>query len=113
MAVYEKSYNMWESVRSLRKEFGYDSVTEIFSRVLRDSTPRFVRRSIGWSVGHTLLFYVFYSSTILLLPKCSGELKYGPCPPAHDWGSRVSSLVNCLTVDIITDSEIKYGQGSG
>ena len=32
----------------------------LFSRVLRDSTPRFVRRSVGrlvgWSVSHTLLF---------------------------------------------------------
>ena len=31
-------------------------IVEIFSRVLRDSTPRFVRRSVGRSVGHTLLF---------------------------------------------------------
>ena len=29
----------------------------------------------------------------MLLPKCSGDLKYGPCPPARDWGSRVSGLV--------------------
>ena len=28
----------------------------IFSRVLRDSTPRFVGRSVGLSVGHILLF---------------------------------------------------------
>ena len=76
----------------------YVDKTIVFSRVLCDSTPRFVRRlvgwSVGWSVGHTLLFfYVFYSLTILLLPKYSGELKYGPCPPARDWGSRVSGLV--------------------
>merc|ERR1712148_154696 len=31
------------------------------------------RRSVGWSVGHTLLFFM-----ILFLPK------YGPCPPARD-----------------------------
>ena len=43
---------------------------------------------VGWLVDYTLLFfYVFYSLTILLLPK------YGPCPPARDWGSRVSGLV--------------------
>ena len=30
---------------------------------------------------------------IPLLPKCSTDLKYGPCPPARDWGSRVSGLV--------------------
>ena len=29
----------------------------------------------------------------LLLPKWSGDLKYGPCPPARDFGSRVSGLV--------------------
>ena len=31
--------------------------------------------------------------TSLLLPKWSGDLKYGPCPPARDFGSRVSGLV--------------------
>ena len=30
---------------------------------------------------------------LLLLPKCSADLNYGPCPPARDWGSRVSGLV--------------------
>ena len=29
----------------------------------------------------------------MLLPKCSGGLKYSPCPPARDWGSRVSGLI--------------------
>ena len=29
----------------------------------------------------------------MLLPKWSGDLKYGPCPPARDFGSRVSRLV--------------------
>merc|ERR1712105_153220 len=27
------------------------------------------------------------------LPKCSAGLNHGPCPPARDWGSRVSGLV--------------------
>ena len=49
--------------------------------------------SVGRSVGHILLFYEFYSLTLLLLPKWSVDLKYGPCPPARDWGSRVSGLV--------------------
>ena len=26
------SYNRWESIRSLRKEFGYDSVSELFTK---------------------------------------------------------------------------------
>ena len=30
---------------------------------------------------------------IPLLLKCSTDLKYGPCPPARDWGSGVSGLV--------------------
>ena len=30
---------------------------------------------------------------LLLLPKCSTDLNYGPCPPTRDWGSCVSGLV--------------------
>ena len=30
---------------------------------------------------------------LLLLPKCSTDLNYGPCPPARDFVSRVSGLV--------------------
>ena len=48
--------------------------------------------SVGRS--HFTVYYVFYSLTVLLLPNCSGELKYSPCPPAHDWGSCVSGLVS-------------------
>ena len=60
---------------------------------VRWSVRRSVRRSIGLSV--TLYFfgvYVFFFA-IPLLPKCATDLKYGPCPPARDWGSRVSGLV--------------------
>ena len=67
----------------------------IFSRVLRDSSPRFVRWSVD-SLVTLYFFYVFYSFTILLLPKCPGDLKYDPYPPARDWGSRVSGLVNLI-----------------
>ena len=52
--------------------------------------------SVGRSVGRSVTFYFFlwfYSLTSLLLPKWSSDLKYGPCPPARDFGSRVSSLV--------------------
>merc|ERR1712121_164927 len=38
-------------------------------------------------------FYDYYFWTSLLLPKWSSDLKYGPCPPARDFGSRVSGLV--------------------
>ena len=33
---------------------------------------------------------------LLLLPKCSTDLNYGLCPPARDWGSRVSGLVKLV-----------------
>ena len=52
--------------------------------------------SVGWLVGPSVTFYFFYVFTFLtslLLPKWSSDLKYGPCPPARDFGSRVSGLV--------------------
>ena len=58
-----------------------------------------VGQSVCWSVGRSVTFYFFYFFyefyfwTSLLLPKWSGDLKYGPCPPARDFGSRVSGLV--------------------
>ena len=55
------------------------------------SVGRLVGRSVGWS--NFTFFYDFISLTSLLLPKWSSDLKYGPCPPAHDFGSCVSSLV--------------------
>ena len=39
------------------------------------------------------LVYDFYFFTSRLLPKWSSDLKYGSCPPARDFGSRVSGLV--------------------
>ena len=54
------------------------------------STSRFV----GRSVGHILLFLgiIFFDPTAPA--QMPGNLKYGPCPPARDWGSCVSSLVS-------------------
>ena len=75
----------------------HSSECSIFSCVLQDTTPPFVHQSVsqlvGWSVHHILLFMIFIFFTSLLLPKWSSDLKYGPCPPARDWGSRVSGLV--------------------
>ena len=74
-------------------------VTTIFSRVHTILQPalslgRSVGRLVGRSVGHTLLFfYDFIFLTSLLLTKWSGDVKFGPCPPARDFGSRVSGLV--------------------
>ena len=69
----------------------------LFSRVHATQQPalsvgRLVGLLVGWSVT-LYFFYVFISLTTLLLPKWSGDLKYGPCPPARDWGSSVSGLV--------------------
>ena len=71
-------------------------ILRFFSRVHATLQPALsVGQSVGWSVGHTLLFfYDFISLTSLLLPKWSGDLKNGPCPPARDFGSRVSGLVS-------------------
>ena len=59
-----------------------------------------VHPSVGWLVGRLVtlyFFYDFYFRTSLLLPKWSNDLKYGPCPPARDFGSRVSGLVVSLS----------------
>ena len=68
-----------------------------FSRVHATQQPAL---SVGWLVGLLVgwsvklyFFYDYVSLTSLLLPKWSGDLKYGPCPPARDLGSRVSGLV--------------------
>ena len=63
--------------------------------MLRDSTPRFVGPSVRRSVGPSHFTFSAFMGflAIPLLPKYSTDLKYGPCPPARDWGSRVSGLV--------------------
>ena len=55
------------------------------------------RRSVCRSVCRSVTLYFFWGflrfSASLLLPKWSSDVKYGPCPPARDWGSRVPGLV--------------------
>merc|ERR1712148_158008 len=58
---------------------------------VRRSVGPSVRRSVGPSHFTFSAFMGFLA--IPLLPKCSTDLEYGPCPPARDWGSRVSGLV--------------------
>ena len=76
----------------------------IVSCVQRVSTPFYpsvhpsLCPSIHLSVYPSVFF--FYSLTSPLQPKCSGDLKYGPFPPARDWGSRVSGLVAVLTTKL-------------
>ena len=43
--------------------------------------------------SHFTFFYDFITLTSLLLPKCSGDLKYGRCPPTRNFSSHVSGLV--------------------
>ena len=74
----------------------------IFSRVLRDSIPRYVGSLVGWlvsqSVGWLVLFLLFGGLSFLsirLLSICPGDvLQHCSCQPARDWGSRVSGLVS-------------------
>ena len=58
----------------------------IFSCVLRDSTPRYVRPYVGWSVGPLFTFSAFLSVlSPLLLSKCPSDLLHHcSCPPARD-----------------------------
>ena len=58
---------------------------------VRPSVGPSVRRSVRPS--HFTFFGFLGFLAWLLLPKWSGNLNYGPCPPARDWGSRVSGLV--------------------
>ena len=64
-------------------------IRHIFSRVLRDSTPRFVgpsvrplvRRSVGPSVGHTLIFLGFWGFWHHC--SCPNDLVTSITAPAH------------------------------
>ena len=51
--------------------------------------------SVRWSVrlSHFTFLFFLRSLASLLLPKWWSDLKYSSCPPARDWGSRVSGLV--------------------
>ena len=71
--------------------------SDIFSSVLRNFTPCFVGLLVRPSIhlSHFTFFGFLWSLALLLLPKWSSDLKYGPCPPARNWGSRVSGLVHC------------------
>ena len=52
---------------------------------------------VGWLVGWLVTFYFFFNDFIFLTPllllKWSCDLKYGPCPPARNFGSQISGLV--------------------
>ena len=68
----------------------------------------FRRHSTPWSVGPSVRpsvrpsHFTFLASlsflALQLLPKCSADLKYGPCPSARDWVSRVTGLVKLRAV---------------
>merc|ERR1712074_99662 len=48
---------------------------------------------MGVGLSHLTFSTLMGFLAIPLLPKCSTDLEYGPCPPARDWGSHVSGLV--------------------
>ena len=66
---------------------------------VRSSVHLSVRPSIHPSIHPSVRpsHFIFSKSmgflAIPLLPKCSTDIKYSPCPPARNWGSRVSGLV--------------------
>ena len=91
----------------------------VFSRVLRDSTPRFVRpsvgrlvgRSVGRSVGphFTFLFVLLFwphrsCPNGLVTSNTAPAHPHGSCPPARDFGSRVSGLVLSAPGSMIVNS---------
>ena len=89
------------SVRDHESKSGKTSVLEAFRVCV------WVGKGVGWGIGcgwglaapahpsATILWprVTCYSVTTLLLSQWSSDLKYSPCPPARDWGSRVSGLI--------------------
>ena len=68
------------------------SSNKVFSRVHATLHPALSVRPLVCR-SHFSFFYESYSLTSLLQPKWSSDLKYGPCPPASNFGIRVSGLV--------------------
>ena len=52
-----------------------------------------LRHSILLCWSHLTFFWFLGFLASPILPNWSGDLNYGPCPPARDWGSRVSGLI--------------------
>ena len=88
--ICHDSHNFRFVVKIVRFEWYMQDCLEFFSRVLRDSTSRYVGPSVGpsvgWSVGPLFTFSAFLRSlSIRLLPRCPGDLlQHCSCPPARD-----------------------------
>ena len=52
---------------------------------------------------HLTLLRLFYALGLATTAKL---LKYGPCPPERDWGSRVSGLAKCLIASLCVHPSI-------
>ena len=61
------------------------------SHITLSTTPPI--RFLDTCIQFLTVFSWSYFLTPLLLPKLSSDLKYSLCPPARDWGSRVTGLV--------------------
>ena len=79
--------------RDIFNQIAVASIHFFFSRVLRDSTPRFVGPSIGPSVRPSHFTFFLRSLASLLLPKWSSDLKYGLF--FYLWQLRNNSLSTC------------------
>ena len=91
--------------RNKKTIFAFFLIGDTFGRVHATLQPALsVSQSVSWLVGWSVtlcFFYDFISLTSLLLPKWSGDLKYGPSPPARNFGSRVSGLVLVFAVVVL------------
>ena len=68
------------------------NATRLYTPLCR-SIHLLVRASVRLSVRLSHFTFFLLSLASLLLSKWSSDLKYSPCPPTCDWGSRVSDLV--------------------
>ena len=78
------------SIQNFCLQFFFVACTRLHNPLCPSVGPSF-----GRSVRHTLLFRCLWAIFALLpLPKCLVRVfLYCPCPPAHDWRSRVYGLV--------------------
>ena len=84
------------SVHPSRSHHPQEFTVLLFSRVLRDSTPRFVGPLVRWSVHHIILFWVF--SNLWPLCSCPNDEVTSNIAPAHPHATGVAvylALLNC------------------
>ena len=106
---FSSFYNFFKHFKSFQVNLSYSKAIQALFLVACYPTLQpaiSVRCSVGRSLGPLYTFSAFLSLlSLLLLPKCSSDLlRHCSCPPARNWGSRVTSVVYktaaCSTVVI-------------